>query len=252
MKRILVLGASSCIGSALAVAFARGCNLILTGRNSTKLLESEAACRAAGATEIQVVELDLRKPLDPLWSVVAAAPVDLVIDAASASSAIRDSEIEPCGLSDLFTADIFSRCQLLKHLAGNQPALPAVIFISSVLALVRSPDRKVYSLLKQVQEAQLHLWQRQQKGFRLLVVHVGTLIDRRGPPAQASHLTAAVVKAFQEGREHILYGWKGKLVVALYHLQPAIFIWLMWLQRKLRGVGRRGGTTLYAGESASK
>ncbi|MEJ0069971.1 MAG: SDR family NAD(P)-dependent oxidoreductase [Pseudomonadota bacterium] len=48
---ILITGASSGIGAALALAYARaGTRLVLTGRDAVRLGEIEAACRQRGAT----------------------------------------------------------------------------------------------------------------------------------------------------------------------------------------------------------
>jgi len=58
---IVITGASSGIGEATAMAFAReGRNLILGARRTERLHRVAVACRAAGAPEVDVVTLDVK------------------------------------------------------------------------------------------------------------------------------------------------------------------------------------------------
>ena len=86
---ILITGASSGIGAALALEFAGpGVRLALTGRDQGRLSAVAGACRAAGA-EPQVAVLDVREG-DPLAAWIAeidhAAPLDLAIANAGVSA----------------------------------------------------------------------------------------------------------------------------------------------------------------------
>ena len=79
---ILITGASSGIGAALARAYARrGERLFLSGRDTARLDEVAAQCRMAGATAVETAALDvtdeaaMREWID---RADAAAPLDLV------------------------------------------------------------------------------------------------------------------------------------------------------------------------------
>ncbi len=86
---ILITGASSGIGAALALEFAGpGVRLALTGRNEARLNAVAEACRTAGAEpRIEVLDVCERGPL-ATWvaEVDDAAPLDLVIANAGISA----------------------------------------------------------------------------------------------------------------------------------------------------------------------
>ncbi len=86
---ILITGASSGIGAALALEFAGpGIRLALTGRDQARLSAVAEACRSAGA-EPRVAVLDVREPA-PLAAWIAevdhGAPLDLAIANAGVSA----------------------------------------------------------------------------------------------------------------------------------------------------------------------
>jgi short-subunit dehydrogenase len=78
-KTILITGASSGIGAALARAHARaGVTLLLCGRDEARLAETAAQCRSLGAsTSIQ--SFDVRDAAGFAARLAAAAPIDLAI-----------------------------------------------------------------------------------------------------------------------------------------------------------------------------
>jgi len=81
-RSILITGASSGIGAALAKAYAApGVSLALTGRHAARLEDVAIACRAAGAeTETAVLEISEAEPLTAwITAVDRRRPLDLVI-----------------------------------------------------------------------------------------------------------------------------------------------------------------------------
>lgn len=78
-RRILITGATSAIGAALADVYAQpSVTLYLHGRNEAKLLAVAAHCRARGA-EVLTQRLDLRNSPDLQGWLEALEPLDLVV-----------------------------------------------------------------------------------------------------------------------------------------------------------------------------
>jgi short-subunit dehydrogenase len=90
-RRILITGASSGIGRALAQGYAReGRSLALYGRDAGRLEETAAACRAAGA-EVELTIADVRDRhamADRIAQSDARAPLDLVVANAGVSTGL--------------------------------------------------------------------------------------------------------------------------------------------------------------------
>ncbi|HEY0266728.1 MAG TPA: SDR family NAD(P)-dependent oxidoreductase [Rhizomicrobium sp.] len=93
VKTILITGASSGIGAALARAHARaGVILLLWGRDPSRLAETAAACRALGA-EVATEAFDIRD-IGTLTAKLAAAdaqtPIDLILFNAGLGGSVPD------------------------------------------------------------------------------------------------------------------------------------------------------------------
>ena len=94
---ILITGASSGIGAALALAYAdNGVRLLLTGRDAARLAEIESACSARGAqVETATIDVTDRAAMAALLSAAdARAPFDLVIANAGIAGS-TESGFEP-------------------------------------------------------------------------------------------------------------------------------------------------------------
>jgi len=232
--QILILGASSNVGTALAEAFASGNTLILTGRNAVRLEAAAGICRTAGSANVKLVTADLARDLHPLFEELQRHPIDLIIDAASASSSKRDGEISADAFDSLVAADFLSKVQLLQRICQNQAAAPAVIFISTVLTLVKSPGRTVYTALKGLYETYLIKLGAARPGFYLLIVYIGIVIENKGDYEKPRRLASAVAKAFLDRRRSLLFGMSGRIYVGLFYVQPMIFNLLTLIQRKVR------------------
>ncbi|MBB4313626.1 SDR family NAD(P)-dependent oxidoreductase [Roseospira marina] len=120
--RILITGASSGLGAALAEGYAaRGVSLVLSARNAARLETVAARCRRAGAA-VEATVLDVTdREATAAWVRAAdtAAPLDLVIANAGISAGTGGGE-EP----EEQTRDIFA-VNLAGVLNTVQPVLPA-------------------------------------------------------------------------------------------------------------------------------
>lgn len=108
-KRIVITGASSGLGAALALYYAApGVDLLLTGRNPERLTHVTDQARAKGA-QVDYICLDVRD-CDALsaWLIDRdrAAPIDLVIANAGISGGPRDGLEAPMQVDDIYAVNV--------------------------------------------------------------------------------------------------------------------------------------------------
>jgi short-subunit dehydrogenase len=125
-KRIIITGASSGIGRALAMRYARdGASLGLLGRNKERLESVAAACRDLGA-EVSTGAFDVRRRAEVMQWITDfdhAAPVDLVIaNAGVMEGTPPGGQIEPPD-----AAYALMETNVLGLLNTVQPLLPAMM-----------------------------------------------------------------------------------------------------------------------------
>ncbi len=96
-KRVFITGASSGIGRALALAYAEdGASLCLLGRDAARLEGAAAACRAAGAREVETHVADVRDQ-DAMSRLVtqahAARPIDVLVANAGVATGLGPGQL---------------------------------------------------------------------------------------------------------------------------------------------------------------
>jgi short-subunit dehydrogenase len=96
-QRLLITGASSGIGRALAVAYARdGASLVLLGRDRARLDAAADACRAAGAADVEAHVADVRDR-EAMTRLVEAAdaarPLDILIANAGVATGLSPGQV---------------------------------------------------------------------------------------------------------------------------------------------------------------
>jgi short-subunit dehydrogenase len=154
-RRIIITGASSGIGKALALRYAReGASLGLLGRHKERLEAVAQECRALGA-EVSIGVMDVRSRSElKRWitDFDLAVPVDLVIASAGVMEGTRPGgQIEPPD-----AAYALMETNVLGMLNTVQPLLPAMIargrgqiaLIGSIAGFVPLPDSPSYSASK--------------------------------------------------------------------------------------------------------
>jgi NAD(P)-dependent dehydrogenase (short-subunit alcohol dehydrogenase family) len=231
---VLVLGATSHIGSALAESFAAGNCLILTGRNKEELNRVAYRCRAKGAEDVRGIACDLSSGFDSVLSAIAAESIDLVVNVCSATSRLHDREIDMGLLPQYVSVDLLTPVELIRQIRVRavQRSL-AIICVSTILAVLKSPDRIIYGCLKALQERSLQILACSFADTRLMVVRVAQAItvDRRTRTADA--LAAHTKKAFSTGEAEITFGAWGKAMRIVFYIQPVLFNGLMAMFRSL-------------------
>ncbi|QGM96463.1 SDR family NAD(P)-dependent oxidoreductase [Methylocystis parvus] len=96
-QRLLITGASSGIGRALAIAYARdGASLYLLGRDQKRLDATAEACRAAGAAEVEMRVADVRDR-EAMAQIIEAAhsarPIDILVANAGVATGLSPGQI---------------------------------------------------------------------------------------------------------------------------------------------------------------
>jgi NAD(P)-dependent dehydrogenase (short-subunit alcohol dehydrogenase family) len=232
---ILVLGASSAIGSQLAWEFAPGSTLLLVGRNFAKLEHAAQNCRENRAAGVKLLATDLESGYAEIERAAILGDVELVINAASATSRLRDHDLDIGAVGTYVAVDLVGPVRLIQALSSHRGVAPlGVIFVSSLLAVVRSPNRLVYGSLKAIHELFLRRILKSQPERRLLIVRVGKPLPTDEVTENTVLLARAARKAFEERRSVLFYGFTGRMLSWLYLAQPLVFRLVVEFQRKLR------------------
>jgi short-subunit dehydrogenase len=149
-RNVFITGASSGIGRALARAFARqGCRLILTGRSSEQLAQTE---REAAAPESMTISADLRDPsaiADVCRQAIARfRTVDIVVNCAGAGLYAPSYDSPPDVVRQLFELNVLAPVEVTRQLIPAMPRGGAVVNISSIAGKVPLPWLTLYSASK--------------------------------------------------------------------------------------------------------
>jgi short-subunit dehydrogenase len=155
MQTVVISGASSGIGAALAIHYASsGCNLALLGRHETRLNEIAERCRALGAAA-ETGRLDVRDRASmAAWLLAydARSPIDIVIANAGVMAGTTtegnfedgDAGYEVLSSNVLGVANLIQ--PLLPRMIGRNSGQIAIV--SSIAAFAPLPDAPSYSASK--------------------------------------------------------------------------------------------------------
>jgi NADP-dependent 3-hydroxy acid dehydrogenase YdfG len=154
-RSILITGASSGIGRALALVYAGpGVSLALIGRDPERLQEVAAAARAQGA-EVSLGQLDVRdQDVMAHWIKAADArrPIDLVIANAGITTGLAPGEIaeDPCAVRAIIGINLIGVLNTVEPLIAPLCGRGAgqIAFIGSIAGLRGLPYAPSYCATK--------------------------------------------------------------------------------------------------------
>ena len=147
-KTALVTGASSGIGWALALQFAReGAKLIVTARNRTALEEIVATTPGATAVEADLTDTaSLGRFCDRVYS--HGASIDILVHNAGVGIYAKACDTDPEQARRLISLNLLAAVELTRRLLPLVPDGGSVAFVSSLAGKVAIPNMSVYSASK--------------------------------------------------------------------------------------------------------
>jgi short-subunit dehydrogenase len=196
---VLITGASSGIGEATAVAFARrGARLALCARRFDHLQGVAQRCRAAGAPEVVLRRADVRRPGEARGFVAAALSsfdrIDVLVNNAGMGWRGRFQDMADADLLDLLETNVLG-AMLTTHAA--LPSMLAegagvVVNVASVLGFRAMPYSAAYSASKHAVVGLSHALRGELSGtgVKVCVVYPGTTAHPAGWVARAIVRTA--------------------------------------------------------------
>jgi len=161
-QRLLITGASSGIGRALAIAYAGdGASLCLLGRDQKRLDAAAEACRAAGAREVETRVADVRDR-EAMARIVEAAhaarPIDILVANAGVATGLSPGQILETpeavrAMMAINVAGVFNTVEpIIPPMAGRGQGRIAIVgSMAGVRSLPYSPS---YCAAK----ASVHMW----------------------------------------------------------------------------------------------
>ena len=180
---VLVTGASSGIGEATALAFARkGARLAICARRFDRLESVARHCRAAGAPEVVVRVADVGRPAEARGFVTAALSIfdsiDVLVNNAGVGWRGRFQDMPESDLTEMLNTNV------LGVMLATQAALPAmlannagvIVNVASVLGFRAAPYSAAYSASKHALVGLSHALRGELSGtgVKVCVIYPGT------------------------------------------------------------------------------
>jgi short-subunit dehydrogenase len=150
-KSVLITGASSGIGAALAVALAApGTTLHLCARDVSRLESTAAACRDRGATVLPRA-IDVRDTAAMEAWIAGAAPLDLVVANAgvAAGGGVNETrDVFGVNLNGALNTILPAMAAMRAQPAGPDGIRGRIAVVASIVAFVAVPDSAAYCASK--------------------------------------------------------------------------------------------------------
>jgi NAD(P)-dependent dehydrogenase (short-subunit alcohol dehydrogenase family) len=151
-KTILITGASSGLGRAIAISSAAaGARLVLLARNEERLRETAGLCSGQGHV-LRLADLENLAALPALIGHICqeVGPLSGLVHAAGAHRLVPLRATQPKHLEELMRINALAPAMLVKGLSlrGNHQAGCSVVVLSSVMGRVSKPSALGYAMSK--------------------------------------------------------------------------------------------------------
>jgi short-subunit dehydrogenase len=200
-------GASSGIGEATALAFARrGARLALCARRFDQLQGVAQRCRAAGSPEVVVRRADVRRPGEARGFVAAALSafdrVDVLVNNAGVGWRGRFQDMADADLVELLETNVLGAMLITHAVLPSMLEVNAgvVVNVASVLGFRAMPYSAAYSASKHAVVGLSHALRGELSGtgVKVSVVYPGT------PAHPASWVARAIVRTARHPRRDVI------------------------------------------------
>jgi len=218
---VLITGASSGIGEATALAFARrGARLALCARRVDRLQGVAQRCRAAGAPEVVVRRADVSRPAEAHGFVAAALSsfdgIDVLVNNAGVGWRGRFQDMGEDDLVELLQTNVLGAMLIARAVLPAMLAVNAgvIVNVASVLGFRAMPYSAAYSASKHALVGLSHALRGELSGtgVKVSVVYPGTTDTEffRGEPSggllthPASWVASAIVRTARHPRRDVI------------------------------------------------
>ncbi len=242
---VWITGASSGIGEALALEFAReGARLILSSRRPEELERVRAAC--ARPDEHRVLPLDTGRVETFPAAVTAAGHVDILINNAGVSQRALAAEADLAVERAMMEVNYFGPVALTKAVLPAMRARHAghIVVVSSVMGYVGTPSRSTYAASKHAlhgyfDSLRTEVWR---EGIKVTLACPGYVrtavsanaLDARGErhgKTDTTHVRGiapercarAIVRGVARGRAEVVVGGPEIVAIWLQRFAPWLF-----------------------------
>ncbi len=260
---VLVTGASSGIGRATAVQFARrGASLVLVARSESTLEAAADECRAAGAKAVEVAPVDVLDRVGLQAAVDTATGtfgrLDVVVHAATVMAYGRLEDLDPDVFERVVDTALHGTNNLVKAVLPvfRRQERGSMVVVSSLLASITAPTMGAYVAAKWGQLGMIRTLQQELR--ELPDVHVSavapggtttpiydqaaTVLGNTGhppPPVYTPERVArAIVDRVASPRRLKQSGFANPVIIAGFRLFPPVFDALVGPLLKVFGMSR--------------
>ncbi len=237
--RIAITGASSGLGRALAIAYARpGATLHLSGRDAARLEDVAASCRKLGANVFERIADVTDRAAMEAW-IVQAGPLDLVIanagisvgpGAANAESPEAIRAVLATNIDGALNTALPAIAAMAQQPLGGNGNRGRIAFVGSIAGLIALPTSPTYSAAK----AALDFWvsatapNLARDGIALTLVRPGfirTPMTARNPYKMpgiidADQAAAKILTGLAAGKTHITFPYWFGIFARIGNLMP--------------------------------
>lgn len=253
-KTILITGASSGIGKALAVQWAQpNYTLLLAARNRQNLTDVKVTCEQKGAN-VELFEVDLSEmaQVDELANQVKEkfTHLDILVNNAGISQRSQAEETDEKVDREIMELNFFSPVRLTKNLWPllTKSTHANIVNISSVTGTFGFPQRSTYAASKHAMEGFFESWMLENKApnIHFTIVAPGRVLtnisfnalkndgskhqvldEGQAKGIKADVCASKIIAAVAKNKRKVYIVQQERILLFLYRYFPAVFVLLV-------------------------